>query len=276
MEQELQQLNAIYQTVVEFFVNYSFQLLGALIILVIGFWVGNRLGALVLRLCERSQLDLTLSKFLANLVKFLVIAMMAIIALGKIGISIAPFVAALGAASLGAGLALQSPLSNYGAGLNLVVTRPFVVGDTISVQGVTGIVEEIRLAYTLLTDEDGVTITIPNKHIIGEVIHNSHGNTLIELEVGVSYQADPVRASEIVRQAIAHSGVASDAMPAQIGIDSFGDSNINIAVRLWAPTDKHYQLRYQANAAIYQALQAANIEIAYPQREVRLLQGQGS
>jgi small conductance mechanosensitive channel len=274
MEEEIQQLSAVYQTVTEFFVNYSFQLLGAIIVLLLGIWLGNKLGALILRLCDRGHLDLTLSKFLANTVKFLFIGMMAVIALGKLGISIAPFVAALGAISLGAGLAIQSPLSNYGAGLNLIITRPFVVGDTITVQNVTGIVEEIRLAYTLLTDEDGVTITIPNKHIIGEVIHNSHGNTLIELEVGVSYHADPVQASKLIKDCIEQSGLASANMPPQIGIDSFGDSNIHIAVRLWAPTDKHFQIRYQANAAIYQALQQANIEIAYPQREVRILDGQ--
>lgn len=271
MEKELEQLNAIYQAITEFFINYSFQLVGALIILVLGIWLGNRLGNLILRLCERSNLDITLSKFLANVAKFLFIAVMAIIALGKIGVSIGPFVAALGAVSLGAGLALQSPLSNYGAGLNLVLTRPFIVGDTISVQGVTGIVEEICLAYTLLTDEDGVKILIPNKHIIGEVIHNSQGNTLIELEVGISYHSDPNEAIERISQAIEQAKLTGNDMPAQIGIDSFGDSNINIAVRLWAPTDRHFHIRYRANTLVYQALKDANIEIAFPQREVRML-----
>ena len=271
MEKELEQLSAIYQTVTEFFINYSFQLIGALIIIVLGFWLGNRLGNLILRLCDRSNLDITLSKFLANVAKFLFIAVMVIIALGKVGISIGPFVAALGAISLGAGLAIQSPLSNYGAGLNLVLTRPFIVGDTITVQGVTGIVEEIRLAYTLLTDEDGVKILIPNKHIIGEVIHNSQGNTLIELEVGISYHADPTEAIQHITDAINQSQLASKDMPAQIGIDNFGDSNINLAVRLWAPTEKHFQIRYRANTLIYKALKKANIEIAFPQREIRML-----
>ena len=95
MEAELEQLNAIYQTITEFFINYSFQLVGALIIIMLGFWLGNRLAALILRLCERSQLDITLSKFLASVAKILFVTVMAIIALGKIGISIGPFVAAL-------------------------------------------------------------------------------------------------------------------------------------------------------------------------------------
>lgn len=272
MDEEIRQLTAIYDAVVEFFVNYSFQLLGALIIVTIGFWLGSKVAGLVQRLCQRHNIDVTLTTFFASATKILVVTIMTVIALGKVGISIAPFVAALGAASLGAGLALQSPLSNYGAGLNIILTRPFVVGDTIRVRGVTGIVREVKLACTVLTDEDDVEITIPNKHIIGEVIHNSHGDTLIELEVGISYLSDPRQAIEHIRTALASLELTNDrSAEPEVGIDSFGDSNINLAVRLWAPTNQHYRMRHRANAAIYSALQQANIEIAYPQREVRML-----
>lgn len=272
MDDEIQQLTAIYNTVVEFFVNYSFQLLGALIIVTIGIWLGGRAGAIIERLCKRHNMDVTLAGFFASTTKILVITVMAVIALGKVGISIAPFVAALGAASLGVGLALQSPLSNYGAGLSIILTRPFVVGDTVTIQGVTGIVREVKLACTVLADEDEVLITIPNKHIIGEVIHNSHGDTLIELEVGISYQADPQQAIELIKTALGKFELQTTrSREPEVGIDSFGDSNINLAVRLWAPTHEHYRVRYRANGEIYNVLKAAEIEIAYPQREVRML-----
>lgn len=272
MDEEIQQLTAIYNTIVEFFVNYSFQLLGALIIVIIGIWLGGKTATLVQRLCQRHDMDVTLSTFFASATKIIVITIMTVIAMGKIGISIAPFVAALGAASLGVGLALQSPLSNYGAGLSIILTRPFVVGDTVSIQGVTGIVREVKLACTILTDEDDVEITIPNKHIIGEVIHNSRGDTLIELEIGVSYHADADQAIQLIQSALSTLvlNTTRDSEP-EVGIDSFGDSNVNIAVRLWAPTSEHYRVRYRANAEIYRALQQANIEIAFPQREVRML-----
>lgn len=272
MDEEIRQIHAIYDMAVEFIVNYSFQLLGALLIIILGIWLGSKSANMVRRFCLRHDMDITLSAFFASTTKVVLVSIMTIIALGKVGISIGPFVAALGAVSLGAGLALQSPLSNYGAGLTLILTRPFVVGDTISVQTVTGIVKEVKLAYTLLTDEDDVDITIPNKHIIGEVIHNSHSNTLIELEVGISYQADPEQAIAVIRAALAGLGLntSRDAIP-EVGIDSFGDSNINIATRLWAPTSEHYHIRYRANSAIYAALKQASIEIAYPQREVRML-----
>ena len=270
MDDELQQLQRIYQILIDFFVNYSFQLLGALLIIVIGIWLGQRAAALTLALCEKKSLDITLSQFLSSVAKMLVIFIMVIIALGKIGISIGPFIAALGAVSLGAGLALQSPLSNYGAGLNLIITRPFVVGDTIRVQNVAGIVREIKLACTILTDEDGVEITIPNRHIIGEVIHNSHNNSLIELDVGISYQSDPDQAISLMQHAL--ENIAADKKsPLAIGINSFGNSNIVLAIRLWAATEKHFQIRYQANSLIYKTLKDANIKIDYPQHEVKML-----
>lgn len=271
MDEEIRQITAIYDLAVEFFVTYSFQLLGAILIVIIGFWLGGKVSNLIRRLCERHNMDVTLTAFFASTAKVIVIAMMVVIALGKVGISIGPFVAALGAVSLGAGLALQIPLSNYGAGLNLILTRPFVVGDTISVQNVTGIVKEIHLAYTFLTNEDDVEISIPNKHIIGEVIHNSHANTLIELEVGVSYNADPIAATEVIKSALLAIGPDSENKQVEVGIDSFGDSNINIAARLWAPTELHFHTRYLANEAIYSSLKQAQIEIAFPQREVRML-----
>ena len=271
MEEEIRQLTAIYDMVTEFIVNYSFQVLGALLIVLIGFWAGGKVAGLVTRLCSRHQLDPTLSRFFANLSKILVVAVMAIVALGKVGISIGPFVAALGAASLGAGLALQSPLSNYGAGLNLILTRPFVVGDTISINGISGIVREIKLAHTLLSDEDGVEIAVPNRHIIGEVIHNSRGCKLIELSVGISYQADADRAIALIRKTLAAMQIDGGEAEPEVGIDTFGDSTVNLAIRLWAPTEQHYRIRYRANGEIYRALKSENIEIAFPQREVRIL-----
>lgn len=128
--------------------------------------------------------------------------MVAIIALGKLGISVTPFVAAIGALSLGAGLALQGLLSNYGAGLYIIISRPFIVGDTIRVQDVTGLVKEVHLAFTMLADEDDVEITIPNRHIIGEILYNSHTDTLAEETVGITYDSDPNKAIAVIKQAL--------------------------------------------------------------------------
>lgn len=270
MEQEIEQIQAIYTTIVEFFVNYSFQLVGALIIFLIGLFVANKVSRMVLALCEKKGLDITLSRFLASFVKIVILVGVAIIALGKIGISVTPFVAAIGALSLGAGLAVQGLLSNYGAGLNIIIARPFVVGDTITVQGQTGLVDEVHLAYTVLRDEDDVRITIPNRHIVGEIIHNSAANKLAETNVGVSYDSDPQKVIQVLHAVLVEQGV-TEAREPLIGIDNFGDSSINFGVRFWVPTDRFHEVRFRVNNAIFDALGQAGITIPFPQREVRML-----
>lgn len=270
MEQEIEQIQAVYTTIVEFFVNYSFQLVGALLIILIGMLVANKIARMVLALCERKHLDITLSRFIASFVKIAILVGFAIIALGKVGISVTPFVAAIGALSLGAGLAVQGLLSNYGAGLNIIIARPFVVGDTITVQGQTGLVDEVHLAYTILKDEDDVRITIPNRHIVGEIIHNSAANKLAETTIGVSYNSDPKQVIHVIRQVLQQQGV-SEAREPLVGIDHFGDSSINFGVRFWVPTKQFHETRFRVNNALFEAIGQAGITIPFPQREVRLL-----
>jgi small conductance mechanosensitive channel len=271
MQDELAQFQEIYQLIAQYLVTYSFQILGALVVLVLGVIVARRAGGLVEALLLRHKVDVTLSRFTGVGIKILLIAMVAIIALGQLGISVTPFVAAIGALSLGAGLALQGLLANYGAGVSIIVTRPFVVGDTITVQGISGLVKAVNLGNTVLSNEDGVQITIPNKHIVGEIIHNSFADSIVESSVSVSYRCDPLRAAALVRDALAGVQGQSTRRAPQVGIDAFGDSGIVIGIRFWARTDQLFQARHEAHARVFEALRNNNIEIPFPQREVRLL-----
>ncbi|GAB3106673.1 mechanosensitive ion channel [Aestuariicella hydrocarbonica] len=271
LEKELEQAQEIYALVVEFFVNYSFQILGALLILMFGMYVAKKISNVIYELCQKKHLDITLSRFIASVAKIIIIVMVAVIALGKIGVSVTPFLAAIGALSLGAGLAVQGLLSNYGAGLNIILTRPFVVGDTINVQGVSGQVKEVQLAFTILTNEDGTQITIPNRHIVGEIIHNSFEFTLAELSIGIAYSEDPDNAIHLIETSLTGlEGVTDDKRP-QVGIESFGDSSVNLGIRLWLPTQQYFTLLYEANRRIYAALKDNQVVIPFPQQEVRLL-----
>lgn len=271
IEQEIEQFQKIYNIITEFLVNYSFQLIGALVIFIIGLFVAKKVANFSGRICKKHNVDQTLAAFISNTLRIIVIIMAAIIALGKVGISVTPMVAAIGALSLGAGLAVQGLLSNYGAGFTIILTRPFIIGNTINVQGVSGLVTDISLGYTTLTNEDGVEITIPNKHIIGEILHNSFENTLVDSSIGISYDSDPEKAIQVIRQSLNESGAVSTSPEPQIGIDNFGDSAIEIGVRYWVPTETYFNNKYQTNLKIFKALQQANITIPFPQREVRLL-----
>lgn len=270
MEKELAVLQDIYGTISQFLVTYSFQIIGAIIILLVGIKIASWLSGLVVAFCERHDLDVTLSRFLGNVVRVLVLAFVIIVAIGKFGISIAPFVAAIGAVAFGSSFALQGPLSNYGAGLAIIISRPFVVGNTIAVKGVSGVVEEIRLAATILATEDGEEIMIPNKHIVGEIITNTFSNRLVAASVGISYGDDPEEAIEVIRRVLSGIGEISEEPPPQIGIEEFADSAISIGFRYWVPTRSYFQLKYQVNLAVHKALQVAAITIPFPQRDVHL------
>lgn len=272
MDEELQQAAEIYEQISAFLMNYSFRILGAFLIMIVGMIIARKISNVILKLLLSRDIDITLSRFLASGIRVIIVVMVAIMALGKVGIPVTPFVAAVGALSLGAGLALQGLLANYGAGVSIIVSRPFVVGDTIAVHGVTGIVKEVHLAYTILSNEDEVSITIPNKHIIGEIIMNSNADSIVEISVGIAYHSDPVKAVSIILAALKSvEGISDDREP-QVGIDNFADSSIEIGMRFWVKTEVLYNTKYKANAAVFKALADNNIEIPFPQRYVHLIQ----
>lgn len=271
MENEMAVIQNLYRILSEFVVTYSFQIVGAIIILLIGLRVASWFASLVIRFGEKKSLDVTLTKFIAGVIKTITVIFVIIIALGKFGISIAPFIAAIGALAFGGSLAIQGPLSNYGAGIAIILARQFVVGDTITVQGVYGLVEDIHLAATILTNEDGERITIPNKHIVGEIFTNSFANRIVETSVGISYENDPQKAVAIIRQVMADDKEVAGQPPPQVGIDSFADSAISIGMRYWVPTTKFFETKYRVNMAIHSALKDGNITIPFPQRDVHLI-----
>lgn len=267
---EVEKLTALYDVIIEFVVNYSFQLLGALIVLVIGLFIAGKVSRRIEALLLARNFDVTLSRFIANMLRVAIIVMVAVVVLNKLGVNITPMVAAIGALSLGAGLAVQGLLTNYSAGLNIIITRPYIVGDTITLLGVTGVVKEVKLAATLLTNEDDEIITIPNRHVIGEIITNSNDCRVVELEIGVAYQTDIDEACSVIADAL-NQVPGNIQKPAQIGIDNFGDSSVVLGVRFWTPTEQYFEQKYKSNLAIFKALTKANIEIPFPQREVTLL-----
>ncbi len=271
MEEQLDLVAEVYQLIVNFLVNYSFQLLGAVLVLVLGFIVGGWISRAVLRLMARRNVDLTLREFIAGVVKMVVVGVFLLAVLDKLGISVTPLIAAIGGLAVGASFAIQGPVSNYGAGLVIILTRMFKLGDTITVQGCSGQVDEISLATTILKTEDGERIVIPNKQIAGEIHTNSAEYRVVEGQVGVAYSDDPERAIGVIREALTGiEGVTSEPLP-QVGIAEFGDSSVNLDYRFWVPTNRFFEVKHEANLAVFKALGAGGLNIPFPQREVRML-----
>lgn len=270
MEQEFHYLQQFYTLAIEFLTNYSFQIIGAVIIITIGWFLSKYVYNWLVGFFNKHDFDITLGKFAANVVRILIFGAMFIVAIGKLGISVAPFIAAVGAVFLTAGLALQGTVANFAAGISLVITRPFRIGDTISVNNVYGVVEEIKLAYTTLRTEDEEIITVPNKNMIGEVIVNSFKYRIVESSVGISYQDDAEKAIDIIRSVIDGFEYVSSENKSIIGIQKFGDNAVEIGMRYWVPTQNYFRFQYQINMAVYRALNEAKMTIPYPQRDIHV------
>ena len=271
ISEQLDLINQVYELLIDLAVNWSFKLVGALIVLIAGFIVGRWVANLLLRVMEKRDVDVTLRQFIASTVRLIVLIMFGVIALNQLGISITPLIAAIGGLAVGLSLALQGPVSNYGAGLVIILTRMYRVGDTITTQGCSGLVEEISLASTHLRAEDGELIVIPNKHIVGEIHTNSEANRIVEGVIGIAYSADPTRAIAIIEEVLAATDNVDQGVPPEVGITNFGDSSIDIEYRYWTATGSYYNTVHAVNLAIFQAFGEQGIAIPFPQREVRLL-----
>ena len=272
IDQELQQLDAFKNKLIAWLAESGFALLVAILIIALGIWLSKSLAKLILRLCDKRGIDITLARFLAGFAKVIIIAFATIMALSKLNIEITPFIALLGASAFGLSLAVQGPVSNYGAGIVLIITRPFKVGDTLTINGLTGQIDCVNLGNTQLLNEDEARITIPNRNVLGEIFTNSYDYSIVEAVIGIDYSADPAVAIECIAAAIQTvEGTAPERMP-DVGIEDFGDSSINIGYRVWIPTNRYHRTRYAVNMAVFRALEAAKITIPFPQRDVHLIQ----
>jgi len=264
VEQNLEMVNKWVEIGIEFSVKYGFQLLGGLLFFLVGFivanWIGNRLEKLALS----KNIDQTLSQFLGSSAKLVMIILLIIITLGNFGISIAPLIALAGAVTFGATLALQGPLSNFGSGISIIITRPFVIGNVITVHGVSGVVEKITMGVTVLMGEDGEQITIPNKEIVGQVIVNSHETRILEVEFCIQADVDTEAVVNSMRSALQHLPDLSEEPVPQIGVQDFTYGGVVIGVRAWVSGRRYFQVRYEVNKLILSHLKEKNIPLYMP------------
>jgi small conductance mechanosensitive channel len=269
--QQVDTVKNLINMITEFLVKYSFQVLGGIIVLVLGWMVARFIGNWLLKFLGKKQIDVTVSKFIVGAVKLIILAFAFIVALGKFGIEIAPLIAGISVVGFGTSFALQGPLSNYAAGISLIFSKPFTVGQIIEVAGVMGEVIDIKIPKTELKTVDGTMITVPNKDIVGEIIHNYSTYKKLDITVGVSYKSDVEKALKVVNDIVTHEGrVTKDVRP-KVGISQFADSSINIYARLWCKQDHYWDVLFDVNKKIFAEFARTGIEIPFPQRDVHII-----
>ena len=257
----------------ELVVTYGVNLLAALAILYVGKWIVGRLVAVGGRVMTRRGLDPTVVGFISNIAFVVLLAIVVIAALGQLGIPTASFVAAIGAAGLAIGLALQGSLSNFASGVLLVTFRPAKVGDYIEAAGVAGTVDEITVFSTRLVTPDKRTITVPNSKLFdGPIVNYSTSPTRrLDLVFGVSYDSDVERAQGILRDIVeSDPRTVEEHKPVQIGVLALADSSVNIAVRPFVRRDDYWPMHFDLHRRVKREFDAAGITIPFPQMDVHL------
>jgi small conductance mechanosensitive channel len=251
---------------------FGTRIVGALLILLVGLWVGRRLSNMLGRSLERRSFDPTLTKFFANCVRYLILLLILLMCLGLFGADVTSFAAILAAMGFAVGLALQGTLSNFSAGIMLLAFRPFKVGDVVSMAGVVGKVNEIELFTTTVDTPDNRRIIIPNGSIFGSTIENItfHSERRVDVSVGCDYSADIDQTRAVLERVASEiPGQAADRAP-QVVLQELGASSVDWQLRVWVPTGDFWPTREAIVRAIKVALDDANIGIPFPQMDVHL------
>src|SRR5262245_16224534 len=195
-------MNNIKDLVTNFFVQYGLQLVGAGLIVIVGFLIARWLGGILNGWLERKQLEPPLRKLIVRVAKLLVVLLTLVVALDKCGVPITPMIAAISVAGVGIGLAMQGVLGNLFAGLTHLFTKPFRVGEYVEIAGVNGLVTDIDLFSTILIHADRSRVVIPNRKIVGEILHNYGKMRQLDLAVSVAYGTNLTEMFAIVREVL--------------------------------------------------------------------------
>lgn len=267
-------LDALYERLTEILGAYGLQVVGALIVLVVGLVLARVLPRSVRKLCKRTDtIDDTLTLFFENVTKVLVVAITFLIVLQQLGVQITGLLALFGALGLGVGLALKDTLTDLADGIILLVLRPFSVGDFIDVGGTAGTVTEIGFFAVRLLAPDGTFVLVTNSRVWGNVIHNKSVNPTrrADLVVGISYDDDVDEALELIRSIVeGEPRVLTDPEPL-LAVESLGDSSVNLLIRIWMKTSDWWATQLDLRKQIKQKLDEAGFELPFPQRDVHII-----
>ena len=250
--------------------DYAVGLLTGLGTLIIGFFISSRLGRATRRLVDSTQrISNTLAPVAGSTVRYAGIVLTLVIALGQIGVETTSLIAVLGAAGLAIGLALQGTLANVAAGVMLLLLRPFEAGDWIETAGISGIAREIGLFTTRIDTFDNVSISVPNSTIWSSTVinHARHKNRRLDLDIGIGYDSDLDAAEKALLSLCDDPRIHAEPAPVFL-VTGYGDSAINVRLRLWADYDDLFALNWDLNRRLKPVLDSYGIEIPFPQRVV--------
>jgi small conductance mechanosensitive channel len=268
----IETIEQIRTTVIDLALKFGPKLLAALIILAIGYVVGRQVARWLDRALTHLELEPPVRSLIVRIARIIILLLFVIMAMQNLGVELLPLVAGLGVAGAGIALAMQGLLSNLFAGLTIILTRPFRVGEYIGIVGEEGTVETITLFQTTLSHLDRSRVVIPNRKIVGEILHNYGKIRQVDVTVRVAYDTDLNQALTLIQEVLSKNERVLHDLEPVIRISQLADSSIDIAVKPWVAVNDFGPAGGEINKSLLEAFREHGIEIPFPQREVRLLE----
>jgi len=270
---EVDQLIKASQAWIPMIMEYGSRVLLAVITLAVGWWLINRLTAKLAHLLALRKADLALQGFISSLVNIILKVLLVVSVASMIGIQTTSFVAAIGAAGLAIGLALQGSLANFAGGVLILLFRPFKIGDWIEAQSVSGTVDSIQIFHTVLRTGDNKTVIVPNGNLSNGIItnYNRQPTRKVVFDVGVDYDADLQKVREVLLMLADDPRVLKDPAPVVV-VSALGESAITMSLRVWVDTPNYWDVLFMFNEHARDRLRAEGVAIPFPQRVIRMVQ----
>lgn len=256
----------------QYVIPWAINIAIAIAIYVVGRWVVKLIVSSVDKLMTRGNVDQSLRKFAGNIISAVLTVFIVIAALEQLGFDTTSIMAIFAAAGLAVGLALKDSLSNFSAGVMLIIFKPFKLGDLITAGGSTGVVDDIQIFNTIMRTGDNQEIIIPNSHIYGGPIVNmtARDTRRVDLVIGIGYDDDIAKAKEIMGAIMSRHPLILEAPAPAISVAELGASSIDFAVRPWVNTGDYWAVRSDMLQFIKEEFDAQGISIPYPQQDLHL------
>ncbi len=272
MGEQFQTLDQVKASAIDMAVKFGPKLVVAGLILFAGYLAARWAGNMVSRLLVRFKLEPPVRALLERVAQILVFALFAIMAMQNLGVELLPLVAGLGVAGAGMALALQGVLGNVAAGLTIIFTQPFHVGDYISIGDEEGEVLDINLFSTTLGHFDRSKVIIPNRKIVGEILHNCGQIRRLALTVGIAYGSDVDAALRLIHDVLSSNPRVLQTPAPVVGVAKLSDSSVSLNINPWVAVPDFEAATSEVNKAVLEVFRSQNVVIPFPQREVRMVQ----
>lgn len=258
-------------------VPYAWNIIAALLLFLIGVWVVARISHWLKKLLE-TRMDSTVAQFVGRIIHVLLFAVVVIAALDRLGVDTTSLVAMLGAAGLAVGLALKDSLSNFAAGVMLILFRIFRVGHYVEIAGTAGTVAEIRIFATVLSTGDNKVVTVPNGKILtGNIVNYSEKPTRrVDMQFGVGYEADLSDVKRILQEIVAADERCLKEPAPTIVVSELADNSVNLLCRPWVKAADYWAVKWSMTEEVKRRFDEAGVSIPFPQMDIHVNQPTGS